>query len=265
MKLRHLFASICLCCGIQESFMAQSQSAPAPLWSFSFGNCARPSEGGWEGGSGPTSIQTHEPTAYNTGVNFIAHTPKFLDIDEEDFSFNYQHRINGRQSPFSINLFAFKEKLNYDNNHYNNEAPLHANLGASLNSPFLANTYWWKIYGSVTAGAGGIFGAPRMDDNPATPDTMHPGHYLPYGQVIHHGGFVLIPPTEVNAPRYWMTGITETLIARINIAVGRHLLVYLGARTTGSEFFQQATTYALIPRTNKLTLGGEYGLVFYRN
>ena len=244
------------------SFLSQAQHdiAPAPLWSFSVGNCTRPAQGGWQGGSGPTSIQTPEPAAYNTGVNYILGTAKFMDVDEMDFSFHYEHRIRGRQSRYALTLFAFKEKLNYDQRHYNNEAPLHLNLGIVMNSRYWVNNSTYRIYGSIAGGAGSIFGAPRMDDDPSKPDPDQPGHYLPYGQVIHHGGYVPVPPFQTDAPRYWMTGFTQTLIGKVNITLGRNLIFYVGVRTTLSEFFQQATTIGTIPRSTKGSLGEEYGL-----
>jgi hypothetical protein len=234
----------------------------APLWAFSFGNTSRPKEGGWEGASGPTSVQTHVPNAYNTGMNYIFGTPKFMDVDEINFSVSYQHRILSAESRYSLSIFGFKEKLNYDQYHFNNEAPFHINLGATANSNYWVYASAYKIYGSMTGGAGGIFGAPRFETNPQRPDTNNPGQFLPYGQVIHHGPYLAIPPYIKDAPRFWLTGITETVIAKVQVTLGLNMLFYVGGRITVSEFFQQATTIGTLPRKTKLSLGGEYGLAF---
>jgi hypothetical protein len=228
---------------------AQDETAPAPLWAFSVGNCTRPAGEGLEGVSGPTSIQSHDPAAYNTGANFDWRKPHFFNVDEVDFSFNYQHRIGGRLSRFSINAFAFKEKLEFDSRHYNNEAPLHTNVGVSMNSNYWRKRPNYKFFGSITGGGGGILGAPRFD-----PGTSQ-------AQVIHQGAYLLIPPNNPDAPRYWLTGMTETLVAKIYLTLGRNLCIYIGGRATLSEFFPQASTVGTIPSKILGSVGGEYGVM----
>ena len=242
------------------------------LWSISISNTTRPSGFGHGGGSGPTSVWTNSTSAYNTAVNFVPHTKKFLDVDEVNFSVNVR-RLFAHQSSFGYNLFAFKEKLNFDKYHYNNEAPLHLNIGGSSDLNFLYKS-GIRLFGTITLGAGIILGAPRFDDNQNAPDldSGDPNKKLTYGEVNHHGGYVKIPPTK-DAPKYWTTGVTSTIQAKLSLQKDNYT-AFAAARGTVSLFSKQSvkinefsadgkivgSKQTVIPKKSILSFGIEFGL-----
>lgn len=242
------------------------------MWSVSFSNTTRPSGFGNGGGSGPTSVWTNGTTAYNTAVNFVPHTKKFLDIDEVNFSVNVR-RLFARGSNFGYNVFAFKEKLNFDEYHYNNEAPLHLNIGGSAEFSFFSRP-GIHLFSTLTAGAGIILGSPRFDDNQNAPalDADNPDRKLKYGEVNHHGGYVKIPPGK-ESPKYWTTGATATIQAKVTLQLN-NVGIFAAARATISMFSQQSVNLnefssdgkiidshqTVIPRKTLGSVGLEFGM-----
>jgi hypothetical protein len=193
------------------------------------------------------------PGGYNTGVDFRTLKGWFNTLTEPDNRLDFQLRLGGSQSRFSANVLYFKQKINYDKNHFGWEAPSFTGIGATLNFREWQHTGKIKIFASLTVAVGGVLGGPRFDVDynspnpnydPNDPKHVGGGEYNHYGEVYHHGGYV------GKSVHYYYVGAAITAIGKVTASLPKGFTIFVALSANDFQMSQQATSIGTMPRRN---------------